>query len=179
MELPVESNAFDAVICGIALNFFPEPETAVSEMTRAVKPGGTVAIYLWDYANNMQMLRFFWDAAITLDPSATNLDEGHRFPLCQPKLMQALFVEAGMQSVVTTPLDTTAIFKNFDDYWQPFLGKNGPAPGYVASRTHAQQATLAEHLRQILPIQPDGTFSLEMRAWAVRGLKSPIVNHES
>ncbi|KAA3661101.1 MAG: class I SAM-dependent methyltransferase [Chloroflexi bacterium] len=171
-DLPVEDDLFDVVVSGLALNFFPEPQTAVSELRRAVKPGGTVAVYLWDYANDMQMLRTFWDAAIALDPDATNYDEGVRFPLCQPEPLRKLFIEAGLQSVVVEPVDTTAVFRSFDDYWQPFLGKNGPAPGYVASRIPVQQIALANHLRQTLPIQPNGSVHLKMRAWAVRSIKS-------
>jgi SAM-dependent methyltransferase len=171
MDLPVKSNAYDAVISGIALNFFPEPATAVSEMNRAAKPGGTIAAYLWDYAADMQMLRTFWDAAIVLDADAATLDEGLRFPICQPQLLQKLFADAGLQAVIAAPLETTAVFRDFDDYWHPFLGKNGPAPGYIASRTAEQLAALADHLRQTLPIQSDQTIPLKIRAWAVRGTK--------
>ncbi len=179
LDLPVDDDFFDVVVSGLALNFFPEPQTAVSELLRVAKPGGTVAVYLWDYADDMQMLRFFWDAAIARDPDARKHDEGVRFPLCQPEPLRNLFVEAGLQSVVVEPVDTTAVFRNFDDYWQPFLGKNGPAPGYVASLTPTQQDTLANQLRQMLPIQPNGSIPLKMRAWAVRGTKSSIVNHQS
>jgi len=172
LDLPMEDDLFDGVVSGLALNFFPDPQTAVSELYRVVKSGGTVAVYLWDYANDMQMLRTFWDAAIALDPDATTHDEGVRFPLCQPEPLRNLFIEAGLQSVVVEPVDTTAVFHDFDDYWQPFLGKNGPAPGYVASRTPGQQAALADYLRHMLPVQPNGFIHLKMRAWAVRGQKS-------
>ncbi|MCA9898827.1 MAG: methyltransferase domain-containing protein [Anaerolineales bacterium] len=170
--LPVPNNEFDQVVSGLALNFFPQLETAVSEMCRVVKPGGTVAAYVWDYAGDMQMLRIFWDAAIFLDSEASSLDEGNRFPICQPEPLRALFTNAGLQTVSVKPLDTTAVFKNFDDYWRPFLGENGPAPGYVAGRTPEQKTRLAELLGQRLPIQPDGTIPLKMRAWAARGVKA-------
>ncbi|MCB8944260.1 MAG: class I SAM-dependent methyltransferase, partial [Ardenticatenaceae bacterium] len=83
LDLPVDESQYDGVVSGLALNFFPEPHTAVAQMHRAAKPGGTVALYVWDYAGEMQMLRYFWDAAKALDPQAMALDEGQRFPLCQ------------------------------------------------------------------------------------------------
>ena len=54
---------------GIALNLFPEPETAVREMGRVTVAGGTVAAYVWDYAGGIEMIRHFWDAAVTQNPA--------------------------------------------------------------------------------------------------------------
>jgi ubiquinone/menaquinone biosynthesis C-methylase UbiE len=55
--------SYDAVVSGLVLNFFPQPSQALSEMIRAVRMGGTVAAYVWDYAGQMQLMRYFWDAA--------------------------------------------------------------------------------------------------------------------
>jgi SAM-dependent methyltransferase len=172
LALPVEDESFDRVVSGLALNFFPEPQTAVSEMRRALKAGGTAAVYVWDYAGGMEMLRYFWDAAAALDPAAAELDEGSRFPLCNPEPLQSLFEEAGLKSVTTWAVESAAVFRDFDDYWQPFLGRAGPAPGYVASLNPARQSALADTLRRRLPIQPDGSILLTNRAWAVSGVKT-------
>jgi hypothetical protein len=32
----------------------------------------------------MELMRYFWDAAVVLDPAALESDEGRRFPICQP-----------------------------------------------------------------------------------------------
>ena len=66
--LQAASATFDAVVAGLVLNFVPKPEQAVSEMVRVTRPGGVVAAYVWDYAEGMQMMRHFWDAAGALDP---------------------------------------------------------------------------------------------------------------
>ena len=62
--LQASSATFDAVVAGLVLNFIPEPGRAVSEM-RVARPGGIVAAYVSDYAEGMQMMRHFWDAAVT------------------------------------------------------------------------------------------------------------------
>jgi hypothetical protein len=59
------------------------------------RPGGTVGAYVWDYAGQMQLMRYFWDAAGALDPRARELDEGVRFPLCRPEPLQALQITRG------------------------------------------------------------------------------------
>ena len=54
------------------LNFVPEPLLAVQEMARAVRPQGVVALYVWDYAGKMELMRYFWDSAVAVDARATN-----------------------------------------------------------------------------------------------------------
>jgi ubiquinone/menaquinone biosynthesis C-methylase UbiE len=76
--LQVASATFDAVVSGLVLNFVPEPGRALSEMARVARPGGTIAAYVWDYAEGMQMMRHFWDAAGEMDSRARELDSSTR-----------------------------------------------------------------------------------------------------
>ncbi|MCI0394602.1 MAG: methyltransferase domain-containing protein [Chloroflexi bacterium] len=170
-DLAVDTAACDAVVSGLALNFIPDPRQAVSEMARVTRPGGVVAAYVWDYAGNMQLMRHFWNAAVALDPATSDLDEGRRFPLCQLEPLAALFAGAGLQAVKVRAIDIPTEFKDFDDYWSPFLGGQGPAPGYAMSLSEAARAQLRERIYAGLPIAPDGSISLVARAWAVRGAR--------
>jgi SAM-dependent methyltransferase len=169
--LPVATGVYGAVVSGLVLNFVPEPDRAVAEMTRAARPGGVVAAYVWDYAGEMQLMRHFWDAAAALDPAARALDEGARFPLCQPAPLAALFRGAGLTAVEVRAIDVPTVFRDFDDYWLPFLGGQGPAPGYATLLDDEQRAALRERIRAGLPFAPDGSIHLIARAWAVRGVR--------
>jgi hypothetical protein len=62
------------------------------------------------------------------------------------------------------------MFRDFDDYWTPFLGGQGPAPGYAMSLDEGRRAALRERIRTTLATQPDGSIRLIARAWAVRGV---------
>jgi SAM-dependent methyltransferase len=167
--LPVATASVDAVVSGLVLNFVPEPARAVKEMARAVRPGGVAAAYVWDYAEGMELIRVFWDAAVALDPAAADLDEGRRFPICRPEPLAALFAEAGLRAVEVRPIEVATDFRDFDDYWSPFLRGQGPAPGYAVSLDEARRAALRDRLRARLPVGADGTIHLTARAWAVRG----------
>jgi SAM-dependent methyltransferase len=170
-SLPVETAAYDAVISGLALNFIPHPDQAVAEMARTTKPGGLVAAYVWDYAGKMQLMQHFWDAAAALDPAAVDLDEGKRFSICNPGPLASLFQGAGLTGVEVRPIDIMTVFKDFDDYWLPFLGGQGSAPGYAMSLSEEVRTVLRERIRASLPFAPDGSISLMARAWAVRGVR--------
>jgi len=167
--IPARDAEFDRAVSALVLNFVPRPAEAVAEMRRIARPAGLVGGYVWDYAEGMQMIRSFWDAAITLDPAAVELDEGRRFPLCRPDPLRDLFGSAGLLDVEVAPIDVPTVFADFDDLWEPFLGGQGPAPGYCASLTDDGRDALREQLRAMLPPQPDGTIALRARAWAVHG----------
>jgi SAM-dependent methyltransferase len=163
--------AFDAVVSALVLNFVPDPALAASEMLRVARPGGRVAAYVWDYGEGMQMLRSFWDAAVALDPGAATLDEGPRFPLCRPGPLRELWEAAGLREVEVRALEAPTRFRDFDDYWQPFLGGQGPAPGYCVELPASARDALRERLRRALPVTAEGAIELSARAWAVKGVK--------
>lgn len=170
IDLPLPDGAVDAAVSGLVLNFVPDPTAAVREMARVLRPGGTLGIYLWDYAGEMQMLRHFWDAAVAQQSAALPHDEGVRFgALCQPTALDLLLREAGLTNIATTAIDVPTRFASFDDYWVPFLRAQAPAPAHVASLTDEDRGALRESLRQRLPIAADGAISLIARAWAVQG----------
>jgi trans-aconitate methyltransferase len=170
-QLPIASQRFDAVVSALALNFVPTPETALAEMVRAARPNGLVAVYVWDYAEGMQLMRRFWDAAVALDSAAASIDEGRRFPICNPERLYALFRDAGLDAIETRAIDVPTWFRDFDDYWMPFLGAQGPAPGYVMALTDEHRARLRDRLRRTLPAAADGSIALTARAWTIRGRK--------
>jgi SAM-dependent methyltransferase len=169
--LPIESETYDAAVSGLVLNFVPQPDQMVAEMKRSVRKGGMVALYVWDYAAKMQFMRHFWNAAAALDPDAYDLDEGRRSPICNPGLLTELFQHAGLSEVESRPIDIPTDFRNFDDFWLPFLAGQGPAPSYAMSLNEERRSQLRERIYNSLPFALDGSIPLVARAWGVRGIR--------
>lgn len=136
-------------------------------MMRQRTPEGIVAAYVWDYAGDMEMIRHFWDAAVALDPAAADLDESVRFPICRPDRLEALWRDQGFADVATRAIEVPTLFSDFADYWRPFLGGQGPAPGYAMSLDEERRTELRDRIRADLPIAADGSIRLTARAWAV------------
>jgi trans-aconitate methyltransferase len=169
-RLPWASGLFDVVVSGLVLNFVPDQELMLREMARATRPGGTVSVYVWDYADGMQMIRYFWDAAAEVDPGSSALDEAARFPVCRPETLRALFAKAGLESIAVHGIEVPTVFENFDDFWKPFLGKTGPAPAYLASLNDTDRERIRRHLEARLILSESGRIELKARAWAARSL---------
>lgn len=168
-RLPWPDQDFDCSVSGLVLNFVPDHVAMVREMARVTKPGGTVALYVWDYTDGMQMMRAFWDAAAEVDPAGTQFDESRRFPICKPEPLCALFQQAGLTAVTSQPIDIATVFCDFDDYWRPFLGRTGAAPAYLATLAEPMQQRIRARLATQLQVADDGPIAMKARAWAVRG----------
>ena len=135
--LPTRPGGFESVTSSLALNFFPEPESAIEEMSRIAGSGAKVSACVWDYAGRMGFLRYFWDVALSMDPSVRKLDEGKRFPICRPEALSELFRKAGLRDVCCDPIEIATEFANFNEYWTPFLG--GPGPARMVDRHRFEQ----------------------------------------
>jgi len=160
---------FDACVAGLVLNFLSDPVEALRALAAVVRPGGTIGAYVWDYAHGMKLMRAFWDAAVALDPAVVVLDEGVRFPICRPDPLRQLFEAAALQNVAVCAIDVPTIFDGFEDYWQPFLGGQGPAPGYLATLAPERREKLRDAIRRRLPVDAAGRIPLTARAWGIRG----------
>jgi SAM-dependent methyltransferase len=170
MALPFPDATFDAVVCGLGLNYIPNPVEALKEFCRVSPPDGTIAVYLWDYAQGARFLREFWDAAIAVDHEADSFDQARRFPMCTPEGLQSLFEQAELKHTALHALEIATRFTSFEDYWEPLLTGQGSAPNYLATRDQKIQTAIRERLRATLPADSHGVIDLPARAWAVRAL---------
>lgn len=167
-DIPLDDKAVDVVVSGLVLNFVADVPGALAEMARVTVTGGTVAAYVWDYGGKMELMRYFWDAALDLDPQAAPMHEGLRFPICNPQALEVQFASAGLVGPEVTAIDIRARFASFDDYWQPFLGGQGPAPAYALSLDEDARLRLKRHIRSRMPMSEDGALNLIARSWAVQ-----------
>jgi hypothetical protein len=118
----------------------------------------------------MEMLRVFWDEAIGLNPAVAGRDERH-MPLCRKGELAALWRAHGLQDVSEEALTIQTRFASFDDYWSPFLERQGPAGTHVGALSDSEREELRRRLRKrLLGDGPDRPIVLAARAWAVRGI---------
>ena len=168
--LELDDERFDRTLSLLIVNFIPNPARALSEMIRVTRSGGVVAAAVWEYGEGMEMLRTFWDEAVSLDPDADAKDERH-MPLSRRGELAELWRAQTLSDVRDEALSIDTLFFSFDDYWLPFLETQGPAGAYVAGLSEAGRAALEQRLRhRLLGGRPDGPIALRARAWAVRGV---------
>ena len=161
--------SFDQTMALLVMNFVPDHNKAIGEMRRVTRPQGVVSACVWDYNAGMQMLRFFWDEAVALDPAIEPKDERH-MKLSREGQLGELWKKAGLVNVQEKPLAIDQTYASFDDYWGPFLRGAGPGGAYVVSLSEERRRQLEARMRKrLLGNREDGVFVLEARAWCVRG----------
>jgi SAM-dependent methyltransferase len=159
----------EVAVAGLVLNFIADRAAALHELRRVVRPGGTVAFYVWDYpGGGIEFMRAFWTAATALDPAALDLTEDRRFPFCTREGLLDLARKAGLKAPEATALECPSVFPDVEDYWHPLTLGSGPAPGYCANLDPEARERLRARLSATLPRREDGSIALGTRAWAVR-----------
>jgi ubiquinone/menaquinone biosynthesis C-methylase UbiE len=167
--LKFADGSFDAAMALLVMNFIPDAGKAALEMRRVTRPGGTVSACVWDYDAGMQMLRYFWDEVVALDPAMAPKDERH-MKLCRERQLGELWRQAGLADVREQSLTIEQAFASFHDYWEPFLKGAGPGGAYVVSLAEEPRQQLEARLRaRLLGGRQDRPFTLQARAWCVRG----------
>lgn len=161
--------SFDKALALLVMNFIPNHGKAIAEMRRVTRPQGVVSACVWDYDDGMQMLRFFWDEAIALEPAIQPRDERH-MKLSRQGQLGDLWRDAGLINVKEEPLVIDQAYSSFDDYWEPFTKGAGPGGAYVVSLPEDRRRDLEARMRKrLLGDRADGAFTLKARAWCVRG----------
>lgn len=170
--LPYDDGSFAGVASQLVLNFIPNAKAAAAEMRRVTRSGGIVASAVLDFRGGAVFQRLFWDTAAGLDPQA--VDRRARLFAAEPALpggLRGLFVAAGLDRIEESLITTRMEYANFDDYWRPLLGGQGPVGSYVAGladdlRRRIETAVRAAYCAGV----PDGPRAMSVTAWAVRGI---------
>ncbi|MFO1037732.1 MAG: class I SAM-dependent methyltransferase [Geminicoccaceae bacterium] len=169
--MPFPDAAFDQVLSLLMLHFVPRAPDAIAEMRRVARPGATVAATVWD-ARSMVAHRIMLDTAAVIDPEGdARRAQSLVRPMTRPGELAAAWQAAGFRDVRDTTLTIRMEFADFDDFWSPYLGGQGPGAGYVTALDGAARDRLRDHVRRAyLDGEADGPRSYTAAAWAVRGI---------
>lgn len=163
-------DGFDVATAALVLNFIPNRAKAVAEMSRVVRPGGTVAAYVWDFAGRRNISQHLWDAIPAVIPDAGMATQtALQADSTRSEALVDLFRSAGLAQIGTTKLEATATFAGFEDYWNSNTGFSSPISKACRALSAAQLATMQGHLRATLPMEESGTIAFPIGASAVRG----------
>ena len=163
--LPFPDNTFDAVVSALVINFIPDRPKALAEMRRVGRAGGTVAAYVWDFADERSpgsLLRTGLHAiGIEVADLPGSADSGL-------DALRSLFERAGFEQIATKTIDVTMSFANFDDLWHEQTLNFGPRGKIVAALSETEHARLIDKVRASLTAGPDGNVAYSARAHAIK-----------
>ena len=167
-ELPFTSGSFDAAVSALVLAFIPNPPRAIAELARVVRPGGTVAAYMWDLQGGGMPLQPMYRAMrkLGLSPSRPPSDAASA-----EESMREIWHNAGLARVETNVINIQVNFESFDDFWDTCSLPEGPQGKFMQTLAPVMLVTLKEEVRAQLLTNPDGSITYQSFANAVKGRK--------
>lgn len=160
-QLAFPDGGFDAVTCRFGLMFCPEPARAAAEIHRVLKPGGRVALCVWDepaknpFFTAIGQLAGKFVALPPPDPTAPGV-----FRLADHGALEALLTGAGFRDVRLQPMPMTFVYASPDEYWD--IQSQLAAPIKTAIAT-LPAATVAELKAAVLALAATNTVDGEIR----------------
>jgi len=165
MALPFDRNRFDAAVMALVIRFVPDPAKGVAEMARVVRPGGTVAAYVWDSLGGasptspIQAELLAVGVATPVPPSA---GASHMAAL------RDLWTGAGLEAVETREITVQRTFADFEDFWRSTIA-TPIARQAVAAMVAGDVDQLKARLRARLGADAAGRVAYRARANAIKG----------
>ncbi len=165
IDLPVAS--LDAVICRWALMLLVDPSAALSETRRVLRPGGRLALAVWDVPERNQWLSIpaqLLSERGLAEPSAA----GARgpFALSDGARLVELLELAGFTEVTLEGLDLLRCHPSFESFWEAHLDLAHSFHEAVMSQPAAEIAGVRVALEERLEPyrQADGSLAMPARS---------------
>ncbi len=173
MSIAPQDDEFDVAAAALVLNFIPDQRKAVAEMVRVVRPGGTVAVYVWDFAGRRNITQHLSEAiAFVSSDAERSARTAQQADTTRPEALAKLFDLVGLGAVETRRFDITAEFSDFEEYWISNTALISPVSviGMASgSLKPGQIHDLRRRLQKTLPIDRNGKIAFPASAWAARG----------
>jgi ubiquinone/menaquinone biosynthesis C-methylase UbiE len=165
-SLPFTSHSFDVAAMALVISFIPDPLKAVAEMARVVRPGGTFATYMWDFAGGGAPVNPIYLASKSMGLTAP-LPPGAA--MSSREALQDAWASVGADAIETSVISIRIEHESFEAFWDANSLPIGPLGVMIQKLSDGQRLRLREHLREHLPVTADGRVVYNSFANAVKG----------
>lgn len=146
-NLPFANDSFDAVVCGFGIIHLPNPDKGLQEMCRVLRPGGKVAVSVWDTPSSENGFGILFETVKQFGDMKTDLPHGPDFlQFSTPEKMCEALLASGFREPAVTSVDQFWNCCNAGEFLQRFL------EGSVRARALllAQSADAREAIEQTI-----------------------------
>lgn len=146
-NLDVELETFDAVISRVGLIYFPDQQKALSDMRRALKPGGRVAAIVYTTGENNK----FFSLPVTIIRRRAQLPpplpgQPGPFSLGTPGVLEEAYRQAGFHDIQTRIISAPLKLSSADECVRFERESFGALHQMLASISDSEQASVWEEI---------------------------------
>lgn len=114
LALPFSDESFDAAVMALVIFFIPDPAKSIDEMVRVVRPGGTVAAYVWDMTGGGHPLELMH---AEMEAMGFTAPWPPRSDITGLQALRRLWIDAALNDIESREITVHRTFANFEDYW--------------------------------------------------------------
>ena len=167
--LPFKNGSFDAVVCQLGLQFFPDPARGLAEFRRVLRPGASAAVCVISTPDRAPMWGLLAEAVgrrIPEQRQVINLS----FALADQTRLRSLFIEAGFRNVHVELVEREDTTESFDEYWEPIEAGTGSIPQIYLSLGETERRAVREEVKsQLSRFVSNGTLVMRVAMLICRG----------
>ena len=170
-SLPFKDGAFDAVVCQLGLQFFPDPAAGLSEFRRVVRTGGMVAVCVNSTPDRLPMWGHLRDALDRFLTQEQRAALAMSWSLADPDRVARLFAKAGFQDIRVELIRREGTIDGFEDYWAPIEEGIGQIPQVYFALDEADRRSVREEVNaRLAPYETDdGKLTMGVEVLIGRG----------
>jgi ubiquinone/menaquinone biosynthesis C-methylase UbiE len=143
--LPFMSRAFDAVICQLGLQFFPDPARGLAEFYRVLRRGCRAAVCIISAPDRAPMFGVLADVLSRFVPEQRDLLH-LSFALADANRLERMFVNAGFHEVRVERVQREDAIASYDEYWAPIETGMGSQPQVYVSLSEADRRAVRKEV---------------------------------
>ena len=173
-NLPFDDDEFDAVVCGYGIIHLPDPLRALEEMRRVLKPGGQVAVSVWEAAKPTNSFGVLFGALATHGNLDVPLPHGPDFfQFSTGEAMAAALEAADFKDVFTEGVEQIWTMEHSSDLIHALMEASVRARGLLAAQTEDARAAIDTAVEEGLEqfAASGGGYSVAMPAIVGSGVK--------
>ena len=163
--LPFPDGSFDVAASALVLNFITKRSQAMAEKRRVTRPGGSLAAYVWDFAEELSpsgplrraMRRLGVEVPAIPGTAESRIDA-----------LRRLFEQAALERVETRTIEVCLAYRDFEDFWHAQTPSYSPTTKIIASMTESERTRLMRAVRAEFPTAPGGVIEYFARANAIK-----------
>jgi SAM-dependent methyltransferase len=163
MSLPYNQDEFDVAVMALVIQYIPDPGKAMSEITRVVQKGGTVAAYVWPGRAEGHPYRVLTDAIRSIGATDTDADRRPGNRMRTTEALVDLFASSGLEGIESHLIDIPLEFDDFNDFWSSL------SPETYRHLRPSDVDRLKAALRESLSAATNGRILYGAGAIAIRG----------